>query len=93
MTEYIALIMIVAIVYFVLVRNKPAPKTDWEKLPDFQEYQALEKTQNESGELCCHYCGCSETVKRPLKSEKENPDKLKFYHACTQCKVVLWRSE
>ena len=93
MTEYIALILVVAIVYFVLVRNRPAPKTDWETLPDLLEYQALDKTKNDKGQLCCRHCGCPETVKRALQSEKENTDNSKFYHACTQCKVILWRSE
>lgn len=92
MTEYIALFIIVAIIYFVLVRNKPAPKTDWETLPFLPEYRKRDNTTNEQGELCCYNCACTETVKRSLQSEKENLENNKFYHACTQCKVILWRS-
>ena len=93
MTTYLILFVIIAIIYFVLIRNKPARKTDWETLPFLEEYKKLEKSQNEDGELCCRYCGSTETVERLLKSPEENPKNSKHYHACTQCKVILWRSE
>ena len=93
MTTYLILFAIIAVIYFVQIRNKPAPKTDWETLPLIEEYKKLEKSQNEDGELCCRYCGATEFVERLLKSPKENPDNTKYYHACTQCKVILWRSE
>ncbi len=93
MSTYLILFAIIAILYFVLIRNKPAPKTDWEKLPCLNEYQKLAKAKNEQGELCCRYCGSTEFVQRLLKSPKENPNNSKHYHACTQCKVILWRSE
>ena len=93
MTEYILLAIIMVFIYFVLIRNRPAPKSDWETLPTLAEYKKVKKTENEQGELCCQYCGHTETVQRELNSDKENADKTKFYHACTQCKVVLWRSQ
>tara|TARA_R110001583_G_scaffold112917_6_gene263168 strand:- start:57235 stop:57519 length:285 start_codon:yes stop_codon:yes gene_type:complete len=93
MTEYIILAIIVVFIYFVLIKNKPVRKTDWETLPDLTAYQALEKSKDKEGILCCQYCGHQEMVERALNDEKENPQKNKFYHACTQCKVVLWRSE
>ncbi|PKF63721.1 hypothetical protein CW745_02435 [Psychromonas sp. psych-6C06] len=93
MTEYILLAIIMVFIYFVLIRNKPAPKTDWEGLPTLPEYKEIEKTTTSEGELCCQYCGHTETIERSLNSEKENPNKNKFYHACTNCKVILWRSE
>ena len=93
MTEYLILFVIVAVIYFVLIRNKPVRKTDWETLPFLEEYKKLEKSQNEEGKLCCRYCGSTETVERLLNSPKENPNNSKHYHACTKCKVVLWRSE
>jgi hypothetical protein len=93
MNEYLILFIIVAVIYFVLVRNKPAPKTDWERLPSLDEYKKLEKSKNKDGELCCRYCGSTKFVERLLKSPKENPNNSKHYHACTQCKVILWRSE
>ncbi|WP_019614175.1 hypothetical protein [Psychromonas ossibalaenae] len=93
MTEYLILFVIIAVIYFVLIRNRPARKTDWETLPLLSEYKELEKSHNDDGQLCCRYCGASETVERLLKSEKENPDNTKHYHACTQCKVILWRTE
>ena len=93
MTEYILLAIIMIFIYYVLVRNKPKPKTDWETLPSFQEYQKLDKSNTDAGDLCCQYCGNQETVQRALNSEKENPQKDKFYHACTSCKVVLWRCQ
>lgn len=93
MTEYIILAIIMVFIYFVLIRNKPTPKTDWETLPSLDQYQKLKKTHTEQGELCCQYCGHQETVERALNSDTENPQKNKFYHACTACKVVLWRTE
>ncbi len=92
MTDYLILIVIMAIIYFFLVRKRPAPKTDWETLPTKEEYQAQDKATNDQEQTCCIYCGHSETVQRLLNSEKENPDNSKHYHACTGCKVVLWRS-
>ena len=93
MTTYLILFVIIAVIYFVLIHNKPARKTDWETLPLLNEYKKLKKSQNDDGELCCRYCGSTEFVERLLKSPKENPDNTKHYHACTQCKVILWRSE
>ncbi|WP_028864893.1 hypothetical protein [Psychromonas aquimarina] len=93
MTEYLILFAIIAVIYFVLIRNRPARKTDWESLPLLNEYEQQEKSHNEEGQLCCCYCGATEMVERLLKSEKENPDNTKYYHACTQCKVILWRAE
>lgn len=93
MTTYLILFVIVAIIYFVLIRNKPERKTDWQTLPFLEEYKKMDKAQNEQGELCCRYCGNKETVERLLKSVTENPDNSKHYHACTQCKVILWRSD
>jgi|GEM_PF-5172148 len=93
MTEYLILFAIVALIYYVQIHNKPARKTDWETLPFLEEYKKIAKSQNEQGELCCRYCGSTTTVERLLKSVKENPNKRKYYHACTECKVVLWRSE
>jgi hypothetical protein len=93
MTTYLILFVIIAVIYFVQIHNKPPRKTDWETLPFLEEYKKLEKTKNDAGELCCRHCGSTEFVERLLKSEKENPDNSKHYHACTQCKVILWRSE
>ncbi|WP_022941310.1 hypothetical protein [Psychromonas hadalis] len=93
MVEYMILAVIMAVLYFVLIKNRPADKSDWETLPTLPEYQKVKKTKNEQGELCCQYCGNTETVERPLNSEKENIHKTKFYHACTSCKVILWRIE
>jgi hypothetical protein len=93
MSTYLILFAIVAIIYFVQIRHKPARKTDWQTLPLLDEYKKLKKSKNEAGELCCRYCGTTEFVERLLKSPKENPDNSKHYHACTQCKVILWRSE
>ncbi len=93
MTEYILLVIIMVFIYFVLIRNRTTPKTDWETLPTLPEYQQIKKAKDHKGELCCQYCGHSETVQRALQSDKENSDKTKFYHACTQCKVVLWRTQ
>jgi len=36
-----AIFAIIAVIYFVLVHNKPAPKTDWEQLPQLDEYKKL----------------------------------------------------
>lgn len=93
MTAYIVLFIIITFIYFVLIRNKPIPKTDWETLPFLDEYKTLDKAINESGECCCRHCQSLETVTRSLQSEQENPNNSKFYHACTKCKIVLWRSE
>ncbi|PKG37591.1 hypothetical protein [Psychromonas sp. Urea-02u-13] len=93
MTEYIMLAIIMVFMYFVLIRNKSTPKTDWESLPSLTEYQKTKKSSSEQGKLCCQHCGHHETIERSLNSEKENPTKNKFYHACTCCKVVLWRSQ
>lgn len=93
MIDYLLLFVTIAIIYFVLVRNKPARKTDWETLPTFAEYKKKAKAKNDEGEVCCAYCGHTEMVERLLKSEKENPDNTKHYHACTNCKVILWRVE
>jgi len=93
MTEYILLAIIMVFIYFVLIRNRPTPKSDWESLPTLSEYQGLKKSKNELGVQCCQYCGHTETVERTLNSEKENFDKTKYYHACTSCKIVLWRSQ
>ena len=93
MSTYLILFVIMVIIYFVLIRNKPVPKTDWETLPLLDEYKKNKKTKNEKGELCCRYCGSIKFIERSLNSSKENPHNNKYYHACTQCKVVLWRSE
>lgn len=93
MSTYLILFVIVAIIYFVQIRNKPVRKTDWQTLPSLEEYKKLKKSENEKGELCCRHCGSTEFVQRLLNSPQENPDNSKHYHACTQCKVVLWRSE
>ncbi len=81
-----------AVIYFVLIRNKPKAKTDWETLPFLDEYEKSDDNKNDQGDLCCTHCKHSEFVTRDLQSEKENPDKTKHYHACTNCKVILWRS-
>ena len=93
MTEYLILFAIVALIYYVQIHNKPARKTDWETLPFLEEYKKHAQSKNAEGELCCRYCGCTEIAERLLRSPKENPDNRKHYHACTQCKVILWRSE
>ena len=62
MTTYLILFAIILFIYFVLVRNKPARKTDWETLPSLDEYKKLKNSQNEDGELCCRYCGSTEFV-------------------------------
>jgi len=93
MTEYLILFAIVALIYYVQIHNKPARKTDWETLPFLEEYKKIAKSHNEQGELCCRYCGSTTTVERLLHSEKENPAKSKHYHACTECKVILWRND
>ncbi|MEH6452270.1 MAG: hypothetical protein V7782_04430 [Psychromonas sp.] len=92
MSTYLILFATIAIIYYFLIHKKPIRKTDWESLPVLDKYKKLKKSINEQGELCCRYCGHTETVERLLKSPKENPDETKHYHACTQCKVVLWRS-
>ena len=93
MTEYFILIIIMLVIYFVLIRNRATPKSDWESLATLEEYKKVAGANNAEGQLCCQYCGHLETVQRVLNSEKENADKSKFYHACTSCKVILWRSE
>lgn len=93
MTEYIILFAIMLVIYFVLVRNKPAAKTDWEGLPLLDEYLKNNKAKDEQGTTQCIYCANQEILKKPLRSEKENPQGNKFYHACSECKVILWRSE
>lgn len=92
MSTYLILFATIAIIYYFLIHKKPARKTDWESLPVLDEYQKMQKSTNEQGKLCCRYCGHTETVQRLLKSLKENPDNTKHYHACSQCRVVLWRS-
>ncbi|HEY7866663.1 MAG TPA: hypothetical protein VIC51_11740 [Psychromonas sp.] len=92
MSAYLILFAIVAVIYFVLVRNKPAPKSDWEKLPQLNEYKKLKKSANADNQPCCHFCANSEINKRLLQSKKENPDNTKYYHACAACRRVLWRS-
>ncbi|GLS91604.1 hypothetical protein GCM10007916_26730 [Psychromonas marina] len=93
MTEYIIIAIIMVFIYFVLVRNRPAAKTDWESLPTLSEYQKIPKAHNSAATLCCQYCGHTEMIKRVLNSKKENASQKKHYHACTKCKVILWRSE
>lgn len=93
MTEYIILAIIMVFIYYVLIRHKPVRKTDWETLPELEKYQKIKKSHNEQGELCCQHCGHQEIRQRTLQSKKENPQENKFYHACTRCKVVLWRSQ
>ena len=93
MTDYLLLFVTIAIIYYVLVHNKPARKTDWETLPFLDEYKKKDKAINDAGELCCIYCGHQEMIQRVLNSPKENPNNSKHYHACTNCKVILWRSE
>lgn len=93
MTEYLMLFAIMLVIYFVLVRNRPAPKTDWEGLPLFEQYIKDKKAKDEQGNTQCIYCANQEIIKKPLKNAKENPQGTKFYHACTECKVILWRSE
>lgn len=93
MTEYIIVAIVMVFIYFVLVRNRPAAKTDWETLPTLSEYQKNPKAHNPEAILCCQHCGHTETNKRVLNSRKENPTQKKFYHACAKCKVILWRSE
>ena len=92
MSTYLILFATIAIIYYFQIHKKPARKTDWESLPLLEEYKKLQKSTNEQHKLCCRYCGHTETVQRLLKSLKENPDNTKHYHACTQCRVVLWRS-
>ena len=92
MSAYLILFAIIAIIYFVLVHNRPAPKTDWEKLPQLNEYKKLKKSVNANNQACCRFCGNSEINKRLLQSKKENPDNKKYYHACAACRRVLWRS-
>ncbi|MFT6924753.1 MAG: hypothetical protein ACJAZP_000311 [Psychromonas sp.] len=92
MSTYLILFAVIAVIYFVLVRNRPAPKTDWENLPTLNEYKKLEKSVNADDQLCCRFCGSSDINKRLLQSKKENPDDTKYYHACAACRRVLWRS-
>lgn len=92
MSTYLILFAIIAVIYFVLVRNRPAPKSDWEQLPQLNEYKKLKKSVNADNQPCCRFCGNSEINKRLLQSKKENPDNTKHYHACAACRRVLWRS-
>jgi hypothetical protein len=92
MSNYLILFAIAAIIYFVLVRNRPASKTDWEKLMPLNEYKKLKKSVNADNQPCCRFCGNSEINTRLLQSKKENPDNTKYYHACAACRRVLWRS-
>jgi len=92
MTEYLILIATMLIIYFVLVRNKPRPKSDWETLPIQSDYQKNKKSKNTHKAICCIHCGHDEIIKKPLKDKKENPEHKKFYHTCSKCRVILWRS-
>lgn len=93
MSSYIIVFVIAAFIYFVQIRNKPAPKTDWETLPLLDEYKTMNNSKNEQNVVMCRHCGSTEIIKKPFNSEKENPNKTKHYYACTKCKVILWRSE
>ncbi|HEY5716585.1 MAG TPA: hypothetical protein VIS54_09230 [Psychromonas sp.] len=92
MSTYLIVFAVIALIYYVQIHNKPPQKTDWEKLPQLTEYKKLEKSVNEQAQLCCRYCGNTKINKRLLQSRKENPDNIKHYHACSECKIVLWRS-
>ena len=96
MIEYVIIIITMLVIYFVLVRNKTRPKTDWESLPTFDGYKANQKEKNvhedELGCACIH-CGNVDIKKKPLKDKIENPQQTKFYHSCSQCRIILWRSE
>ena len=93
MTEYIILFVTMLIIYFVLVRNRTTPKTDWETLPQFEHYKKDKKASNEQQETTCIHCGSDKIIEKPLKDKKENPKQTKFYHTCTECRVILWRNE
>ena len=93
MSTYLILFAIIVIIYYFLIHNKPPSKTDWEKLPPLQEYKQLEKSVDEKGHLYCRFCGNTKMNERLLQSKKENPDNTKHYHACSECKRVLWRSD
>ena len=73
MSTYLILFAAIAIIYYFQIHNRPAPKTDWEKLPQLNEYKKLEKSGNEQEQLCCRFCGNTKMNKRLLKSKKENP--------------------
>ncbi|WP_372881362.1 hypothetical protein [Psychromonas sp.] len=92
MSTYLILFATIAIIYYLQIHKRPPVKTDWEKLPDLADYKKLEKSVNEEGQLCCRYCANKTINKRLLQSKKENPDNTKHYHACSECKIVLWRS-
>jgi len=93
MSEYLIIIVIMLVIYFVLVRNKKRPKTDWENLPILSEYLKDKKAINEEKKTLCLYCGSDQIINKPLKDKKENPAHTKSYHTCSHCRVILWRSE
>jgi DNA-directed RNA polymerase subunit M/transcription elongation factor TFIIS len=93
MFDYFILIVIILFIYFVLVRNKGRLKSEWESLPSLLEYKKKKKALNDQQKIICIHCGNKEFIKKPLKDKKENPNQTKFYHVCTHCRVILWRSE
>lgn len=93
MTEYIILFVIMLIIYFFLVKNRTTPKSDWETLPQLEQYKKETKASNEQNKTVCIHCGSDNIIEKPLRDEKENPDQTKFYHTCTECRVILWRNE
>ncbi|MDA7747211.1 hypothetical protein N8878_07770 [Psychromonas sp.] len=93
MVEYMIIIITMLVIYFVLVRNKPRVKSDWETLPLVGEYLKNKKAQNDQQQTICVHCGNDEIIEKPLKDKKENPEQTKFYHTCTKCRVILWRNE
>ena len=93
MTEYIIVAIIMAFIYFVLIKNRPAAKTDWESLPTLSKYKKNSKATTSEGVLCCQHCAHTEIIEKTLDSKAENPEKNKFYNVCSNCKVILWRNE
>ncbi|TEW49858.1 hypothetical protein [Psychromonas algicola] len=93
MIDYIIIIATMLILYFVVVRNKPAPQSDWETLPDFERYKKNKKLKDQTNKAVCIHCGSNSITQKQLQDKTENPKQTKFYHSCDQCRVILWRSE
>jgi len=93
MTDYIIIIATMLILYFVVIRHKSVPKSDWETLPDFERYKKNKKLKDYKNKATCMHCGSSAITQKQLPDKIENPEQTKFYHSCDQCRVILWRSE
>jgi len=86
-----AIFAIIAVIYFVLVHNKPAPKTDWEQLPQLDEYKKLKNQSMQIINPAVVFVVIVKSIK-DYYNPRKNPDNTKHYHACAACRRVLWRS-